>query len=122
MKSAGVSPETERLFLDFLEGTKVVDKDIKKDPRKSDSPPFRSIDLHGMQLTQALAAAESFIKSSFSAGSKSLTIVTGKGIHSEGIRSPLREGIGEYLAENCAKLNFSYSEREGSFQLWRKDY
>ena len=86
----------------FISGNeKLPNKDFildKKLPLKT-----RSIDLHGYTLEQANTAIEDFIVRSYKEKINKLTVVTGKGIHSQNEKNP-------YVSKNLSILKNSVPE------------
>ncbi|NPV02338.1 MAG: Smr/MutS family protein [Brevinematales bacterium] len=114
--------DAESIFIEYMKSNPPIPKD-KQIPRgkKGISGSSRSIDLHGMNTDSALSAAETFINTVRASGEKKASIITGRGSHSPGIRSPLRDTIGDYLRNNAASLRIDIIEREGSFEIWIKN-
>ncbi len=80
---------------------KIHDKDLK--PINNLNKKTNSIDLHGFTHEQANKAVEEFIVKSFNEGVKKLTIVTGKGLHSQNKHNP-------YLSKDLSILKYSIPE------------
>ena len=59
---------------------KLPNKDLNFKEKKTGT--HRSLDLHGYSLDEANKKVNDFIKSSYQEGIKSITVVTGKGLHS----------------------------------------
>ena len=63
----------------------------------------RSIDLHGYSLGEANKTIEDFIKKAFLENVNRLTVVTGKGLHSENEKDP-------YVSKKFSILKYSVPE------------
>ncbi|OHD58514.1 MAG: hypothetical protein A2014_01655 [Spirochaetes bacterium GWF1_49_6] len=113
--------DAESIFIEYMKSNPPIPKD-KQNPRgkQGSTGASRSLDLHGMNTDSALTATEMFIKTVRASGEKKAAIITGKGIHSPGIRSPLRDAVGGYLRSNASTLRIDIIEREGSFEIWIK--
>jgi DNA-nicking Smr family endonuclease len=115
--------DADRIFIDYMKSNPSVPREkpsLSKRTKGKDS--VQSLDLHGMNTDAALAAAERFLSSVRASGVKRAVIITGKGSHSPGIRSPLRDAVGEYLHANALKMKTDIIEREGSFELCIKTW
>ena len=77
---------------------KIFDKDLKL--INSKKIKTRSIDLHGFTHEQANKAVKEFIIKSYNDGVKKLTIVTGKGLHSQNENNP-------YVSKDLSILKYS---------------
>ena len=85
---------------------KIFDKDYKK--KKIFTYSTKSLDLHGYTLEEANVAVEKFIIKSFSEKINKLTVVTGKGIHSDNEKNPYTSkdlGILKYSLPDYIKSN-----------------
>ena len=80
---------------------KIFDKDYKK--KKIFTYSTKSLDLHGYTLEEANVAVEKFIIKSFSEKINKLTVVTGKGIHSDNEKNP-------YVSKDLSILKYSVPE------------
>ena len=89
---------------------KLPNKDIKNYQKKiikSDK-----IDLHGYSLEEANKAVEKFILSSFKKKVSKLTVITGKGLHSQNNKDPyvskdfgiLKYSVPEYILKNTSLM------------------
>ena len=59
---------------------KLPNKDLNFKEKKTGT--YRSLDLHGFSLDEANKKVNEFIRSSYQEGTKRITVVTGKGLHS----------------------------------------
>ena len=103
----------EKLLEHYLPG--------KKDLRESDPPPTRTdtgrqltLDLHGLSLQEAEKQLCRILNEAASGGIASIRLVTGKGIHSPGGKSILREKIRNGL--NNGQYGRVRSFRQGKAQ------
>ena len=80
---------------------KLPNKDFKYNANKINK--VRSIDLHGYSLDEANKTIEDFIKKAFLENVNRLTVVTGKGIHSENEKDP-------YVSKELGILKYSVPE------------
>ena len=85
----------------LLKKEKLPNKDIRID--KKITFKTRSIDLHGYTLDEANRSIESFIIKSFQENVNKLTVVTGKGIHSQNEKDP-------YVSKDLSILKYSVPE------------
>lgn len=114
--------DADSIFIEYMKSNPTVPRDKPNSHRKmGGTVSVQSLDLHGMNTDSAVAAAERFIKTIRVSGCRRAVIITGKGSHSPGIRSPLRDAVGEYLRANAVKMKIDIIEREGSFELWIKN-
>ena len=80
---------------------KLPNKDLKHNEKKIEK--VRSIDLHGYSLDEANKTIEDFIKKAFLENVNRLTVVTGKGLHSENEKDP-------YVSKELSILKYSVPE------------
>tara|TARA_B100001939_G_scaffold308880_1_gene289840 strand:+ start:581 stop:997 length:417 start_codon:yes stop_codon:yes gene_type:complete len=96
----------------------------------------RLIDLHGYTLEQANKRIEEFIKKSYIENVRKLTVVTGKGLHSQNEKNPyvskdlsiLKYSVPEFILNNesLKKMIFQIEEAEiedggsGAFYIYLK--
>ena len=80
---------------------KLPNKDLKYNEKKIEK--VRSIDLHGYSLGEANKTIEDFIKKAFLENVNRLTVVTGKGLHSENEKDP-------YVSKKFSILKYSVPE------------
>ena len=80
---------------------KLPNKDLKYNEKKIEK--VRSIDLHGYSLGEANKTIEDFIKKAFLENVNRLTVVTGKGLHSENEKDP-------YVSKKLSILKYSVPE------------
>jgi DNA-nicking Smr family endonuclease len=111
--------EASRLFEDAARKLSAPDKDRNAALKKKDAKGGgvgREIDLHGKTLPESLAALETALRSR----PETLRVVTGRGSHSEGIYSPLKIGIGEWLSDEGADKGYDYRWKDGAYEIWRR--
>ena len=90
---------------------KVKDKDFKQQEKKIFKT--RSIDLHGYTLDDANRTIEDFINKAFLENVNKITVVTGKGIHSDNEKDPyvskdlsiLKYSVPEFISNNQSLMN-----------------
>ena len=100
--SDNISDKDKKDWNNFINSKeKLQNKDIYLKNRKTEKK--RSIDLHGYTLDQANNKIEEFINSSYSDNVKKLTIITGKGLHSNNENNP-------YVSKNQSILKYSVPE------------
>jgi len=123
----GISEEDKQLFLDAVDSlngfqgdlfmekfdffeTQPVIRHKKKFPlRKSGEQPKTTLDLHGFSRTEAIDRIERFCHLSARQGILTITVITGKGIHSRSRKSVLKQEIILWLdSEEGQKLVESY--------------
>ena len=85
----------------LLSNEKIPNKDNKL--KKIKSYKTKSIDLHGYTLNQANKLIENFINESYQEKIHKLTVVTGKGLHSENEKNP-------YVSKDLSILKYSVPE------------
>lgn len=106
------------IFLNGLDRHPVVNKD-----RKSIRPSARKIqeintlDLHGCHVNDGLSRLENFIRNARSQGVRSVRIITGKGLNSPGLYSPLKNAVEEFLE----KSGLTYKTASGVTEICLKD-
>ena len=101
---------------------KLIDKDYKKKTNTTYSS--RTIDLHGYTLEQANIAIEKFIIKSFSEKINKLTVVTGKGIHSDNEKNPyvskdlsiLKYSVPEFISNNKILMEMIYDIQDAKIE------
>ena len=101
---------------------KLIDKDYKKKTNVTYSS--RTIDLHGYTLEQANIAIEKFIIKSFSEKINKLTVVTGKGIHSDNEKNPyvskdlsiLKYSVPEFISNNKILMEMIYDIQDAKIE------
>ena len=110
-----ISEKDKKDWENFLSNKeKLQNKDInliKKHRQK-----VKSIDLHGYTLDQANIKVKDFINGSYASGVNKLTVVTGKGLHSENEKNPyvskdlsiLKYSVPEYIKNNKSLMNKIY--------------
>ena len=90
---------------------KLPDKDTKFNKKKIFET--RSIDLHGYTLDAANKTIEDFIKKAFLENVNKITVVTGKGIHSDNEKDPyvskelgiLKYSVPEFISNNTSLMS-----------------
>jgi len=107
-----ISDKDKQDWHKFINSTeKLPNKDFEH--KKNKSPKERLIDLHGFTLDDANKTVEDFIKKAFSENINKLTIVTGKGLHSENEKDPyvskdlgiLKYSVPEFINNNASLMN-----------------
>jgi DNA-nicking Smr family endonuclease len=97
-----ISDKDKKDWHKFINSTeKLPNKDFKY--QKNKNLKVRSIDLHGYTLDEANKTIEDFIKKAYSENVNKLTIVTGKGLHSENDKDP-------YVSKDLGILKYSVPE------------
>ena len=97
-----ISEKDKKDWENFIsKNEKLPNKDIKINKKLSFKT--RSIDLHGYTLEEANKSIESFIIKSFQENVNKLTVVTGKGIHSQNEKDP-------YVSKDLSILKYSVPE------------
>ncbi len=105
--NSNISDKDKKDWQDFLSKDEPLpNKDLKIIQNKR--LETKSFDLHGYSLNQANKEIENLVKKSYEIGIKKLTIVTGKGIHSQNDKDPyvskelgiLRYSVPEYVKNN----------------------
>ena len=133
--SNDISNKDKKDWENFLRSEKkITDKDnniqIKHRPKK------KLIDLHGYTLEEANIVVEKFIFDCFENNISQLTIITGKGLHSENEKNPfvskelsiLKNSVPEYIknSENLMRIIKEISEAKnedggsGAFYVFLK--
>ena len=72
-------------------------------------PPQVELDLHGLTVNEAAVRVESFVQTAQGKGLKTLRLITGKGLHSQG--RPVLPGITESLLLALQARNVVYTYR-----------
>lgn len=122
MKNDKGSKDAFRLFEETAGKGPVINKDAvsgnkrKARPSGDADPHLLTVDLHGLNLEDALAQAGKAISRAGKGGYTSVRIITGIGKHSPGLYSPLNTGMEDYLTER--KLDFKKSD--GAFTVCLK--
>ena len=101
---------------------KIIDKDLNL--INSKKIKTRSIDLHGFTHEQANKAVKEFIIKSYNDGVKKLTIVTGKGLHSQNENNPyvskdlsiLKYSIPEFISKNHELMEFIFEIKNAKIE------
>ncbi len=109
-----ISDKDKKDWQDFLsKNEKVQDKDNELISRKSPKTKTKTIDLHGHTLSEANSIIDQLIRSSYEEGISKLTVITGKGLHSENEKDPyvssklgiLKYSIPDYINNQKDLLN-----------------
>ncbi len=133
--NSNISDKDKKDWENFLSSKeKLIDKDIKE--KTKFSAKDRSIDLHGYSLEKANQVVEEFIKKAFEENVAKLTVVTGKGLHSEYEKNPyvsekfgiLKNSVPEFILKNknLMKLIINIDQAkiedggEGAFYIFLK--
>ncbi len=107
-----ISDKDKKDWQDFLlKNEKVQDKDSELVRKKI--PKTKIIDLHGYSLSEANSIIDKLIRSSYEEGVSKLTVITGKGLHSENDKDPyvssklgiLKYSIPDYINNQKDLLN-----------------
>ena len=102
-----ISDKDKKDWEKFLSSDETLhNKDIKIS--KKNSSKSKSLDLHGYTLETANVKIEELIKDSYDEGINKLTIVTGKGLHSDNEKDPyvskdfsiLKHSVPEFIKNN----------------------
>ena len=97
--SKKISDKDKKDWKDFISSKeRVENKDENLVKKKISSPS--SYDLHGYSLEEANEKIKDIIIKSYNTGISKLTIITGKGIHSENEKNP-------YVSKNLGILKYS---------------
>jgi len=114
------------------------EKLFNKDSNLNTKKFFRkkTIDLHGLTLIQANKIIEEFILKSYEENINKLTVVTGKGLHSQNEKDPyvskdlsiLKYSVPEFIKNNKNLMNIIYEIKdaniedggEGAFYIYLK--
>ncbi len=78
-----------------------ISSDVHPDKNTNDYPkhPQDSLDLHLFTVKEALTRADAFMRMSKGNGLRTIQIITGKGIHSEGGEAKIRNAIRDRVIE-----------------------
>ena len=102
-----LSPERSRSFeLNQIgeagwEGkAKGVNNQLLAQLRRGEIPPRKELDLHGLLKKEAHQLLKAFIVQSRRDGEQCVLIITGKGLHSLGGQSVLKEAVPDWLSKN----------------------
>ena len=108
-----VSDKDKKDWKDFLSSNeKLQDKDHKL--KKKKQYKTRSIDLHGYSLEEANETIQDFIHKAYEENVNKLTIVTGKGLHSNNEKDP-------YVSKDLSILKHSVPEFiKNNFEIMKK--
>ncbi len=110
--TSNISDKDQKDWNNFLEkNEKLTNKDLEKDENKSHIT--KSLDLHGYTLDEANKKVESFIIDCFSQKVSKITIVTGKGLHSQNDKDPyiskkfgiLKNSVPDFIKNNPNLMN-----------------
>ena len=94
---------------DYFENRTVIRRKNKSFLRRPGNQTRNTLDLHGLSRPEAVARLESFCRQSAQRGILTLTVITGRGIHSQSRKSVLKQEIIRWLnSENGRKLVESY--------------
>ncbi len=120
--------ETDRIFEEAVLRKPVSDKDAPRAPgpvrpvdkKRRIDHNHGTLDLHGLTLEKALDAAGRAVRETRRNGGGPLKIVTGRGLNSPGLHSPLALGVEEFLERQSVSGNLTYEKKEGYFLVWLK--
>ena len=110
--TSNISDKDKKVWKDFLEkNERLPDKDLKKKENKFHIT--KSLDLHGYTLDEANKKVESFIIDCFDQKVSKVTIVTGKGLHSQNDKDPyiskkfgiLKNSVPDFIKNNPNLMN-----------------
>tara|TARA_B100000989_G_scaffold11612_1_gene7960 strand:+ start:533 stop:946 length:414 start_codon:yes stop_codon:yes gene_type:complete len=105
--NSNISDKDKKDWKNFLEkNEKLPNKDLEKKENKFHTT--KSLDLHGFTLDEANKKVESFITDCFDQKVSKVTIVTGKGLHSQNGKDPyisekfgiLKNSVPEFIKNN----------------------
>ncbi len=115
--------EVNKYFLEAVLSLPVVNKDRVKNsrPLRPKKAFEKTIDLHGFKLGKAIDALIDSIDRARLKNYNKITIITGKGKHSNGLYSPLYIGIENYLSDNRSALNIEFKKGDGFFRNMLKN-
>ena len=105
-----------------LSKEKLFNKDSKLNTKKFFKK--KTIDLHGLTLIQANKIIEEFILKSYEENINKLTVVTGKGLHSQNEKDPyvskdlsiLKYSVPEFIQNNKNLMNIIYEIKEANIE------
>ena len=108
-----ISDKDKKDWEDFLSNNEnLFDKDSKISNKKNPNKEV-TFDLHGLSLEDANKKISNLIVESYKKGVAKLTIVTGKGLHSENLNNP-------YVSKDFGILKYSVPEFiKGNDELMR---
>ena len=108
-----ISEKDKKDWENFLSNPeKLPNKDLKINKKKISKT--KKIDLHGFTLEQANEKIEKLINESYQNGVSKITVVTGKGLHSNVEKNP-------YVSKNLSILKYSVPEYiENNLELMEK--
>ncbi len=108
-----ISEKDKKDWENFLSNPeKLPNKDLKINKKKVSKT--KNIDLHGFTLEQANEKIEKLINESYQNGVSKITVVTGKGLHSNVEKNP-------YVSKNLSILKYSVPEYiENNLELMEK--
>jgi len=108
-----ISEKDKKDWENFLSNPeKLPNKDLKINKKKISKT--KNIDLHGFTLEQANEKIEKLINESYQNGVSKITVVTGKGLHSNVEKNP-------YVSKNLSILKYSVPEYiENNLELMEK--
>ena len=118
-----VSDKDKKDWKDFLSSNeKLQDKDHKL--KKKKQYKTRSIDLHGYSLEEANETIQDFIHKAYEENVNKLTIVTGKGLHSNNEKDPyvskdlgiLKYSVPEFISNNNNLMKIIYDIRDAKIE------
>ena len=97
-----ISDKDKQDWENFLSSDdKLPNKDLKKPKKKV--AQSKNIDLHGCTLEEANTLIQKFINHSYNEGISKITVVTGKGLHSDVEKDP-------YVSKDLSILKYSVPE------------
>ncbi len=118
-----ISDKDKKDWQEFLSNKeKLPNKDINFE--KKDIVNTKSIDLHGYTLDGANRIIEQFIKDSFLKRVSKITVVTGKGLHSQNEKNPyassklsiLKYSVPEFIKKNKYLMSMIYEIKEAKIE------
>ena len=106
-----ISDKDKKDWNNFLEkNEKLPDKDLKKKENKPNIT--KSLDLHGYTLDEANKKVENYLINCFNEKVSKVTIVTGKGLHSQNDKDPyiskkfgiLKNSVPDFIKNNSSLM------------------
>ena len=121
--NSNISDKDKKDWENFLSKEESLpNKDLKISKNKKTSSKL--CDLHGYTLDEANKKINDLIRNSYEAGISKLTIVTGKGLHSENENNPyiskdfgiLKYSVPEYIENNQELMSLINNIKEASIE------
>ena len=83
---------------------------MKRLPRKSGLSPEDELDLHGLTVEEALNQLAGFVSRAFAHNHRTVSVVTGKGLHSKGGVGVLKLAVEQWIVSRGKRCIESYDE------------